>query len=52
MYSSSLVSLRGINTFSREITLLFYFSFEKGSPLKGKNLLPAEANSLGANLSF
>ena len=39
--------LRGIDIFSREITLsnLILSSSEKGSTLKGKNLLPVGANS-------
>ena len=40
--------LRGMDTLSGEITLSngFRFLFEKGSTLKGKNLLPLGANSL------
>ena len=39
--------LRGIDTFSRERTLknCFLLSSEKGSTLKGKNLLPGGAKS-------
>ena len=37
--------LREIDTLSRETTLLKHFlPFEKGSTLKGKNLLPVGAN--------
>ena len=38
---------RGIDTLSEEVTLskLFFFPSGKGSTLKGKNLLPAGANS-------
>ena len=42
-----MASFKGIDTFTRETTLakLFLLPSEKGSSLKGKNLLPRGANS-------